>query len=467
MGAFIFSRAHLKGLIPGSIAADAPFPLGDEDLEELYRTNGRLSLPEEQDLAASLPEVSLLPTPSQYREHLVRIRAAEETFQTALKGLPEGFDLHRTRWNTGDAKRQEADWAAVLALSEALAQTPKLEKWMRDAVAQINRSDLFRYDWEKLLRVLGEALLQEEKLRPWGAAKVSDGNPGCSWSLRKAALQGIRTALQEKGRLSFWIRRGHPEWRDTLDAVLVNGRRLQTPEDCDLALLSLYAARLSAELSQLWGKLLMPLGLPVPSPDMILPEAARHREQFVQCLEYVKAYKGIAALAADCGLADYAREVPLPFTEASVTRIQGALDTLGALAHAGKAWWILLKEREGIRSAQAALELGRTAQLAKTCCGRLRKQTRSGMTRRTAASGICARSGRSTSCAGYCCRRSSLRRPDGRRRSGAEKASMAWMRRPRGCVRPGARSSSAASWQTSTRRTQMTWRPGGRLSTTA
>jgi superfamily I DNA/RNA helicase len=267
-------QAHRLGWLPGPIPADAPVPMTEAELRELYASNDVISPDEEQQLGERLPEGTDVPHPSEVRADIELIQSKKKV---------ESGRYWRRAPLQGDAAQLASAKRAVEQLAGTIAG---LTPWQRQLVAAGHAGGTEEQLWRQLAEQVRatHSLWQEAKLLLLENAPTIDPKvPREGLSAVFAELHARATARRSLTGVTTLFK---VNWRTVLEGCRVNGQQPKEPDHFAAlaALAEVEAAR--ADLALRWSRQAEPAGLPAFTslPDPPEPTLADYVQQFERLL---------------------------------------------------------------------------------------------------------------------------------------------------------------------------------------
>lgn len=294
-----FVAEHTENLsyIPGKVRLNAPFPLSDDEVFELYRSNGLVSETDEEELQVSLPAPEDLPSPLEFEHHVQTLEQA----QTHLDEIQR-----RNVWRVTDRSIErliDFDGAfakftlfypkpdALHELIETLRQFPDVEAWMKVAASDGKNGGAYAHRWEKLIEQIedtygcAQAVVEEQlgiDLEFSDAGHISD---------YKVAFEGLRSVIGANGKIPVLQRMLHKEYVESQESVKINGKMVQNAKDCDIVLHAIDLKESREKCAGYWDELMAAQDAPkFFELDSLAPERIAHN-WIPQIQHYLNWYK--------------------------------------------------------------------------------------------------------------------------------------------------------------------------------
>ncbi|MGE5607461.1 MAG: AAA domain-containing protein, partial [Bacteroidota bacterium] len=265
--------------IPKPVAPDAPLPLAESELIELYNTNISLSAKEEEELAHPLPDLSDLLSPGDFTRFVEKM--------DLLTG--ENLDY---RWDLWDHPQPSLTPTTLETLASrmaaAVAFLSEEEPWMLAAVTAGYKGGLYREPWDSMLKIITETLefavaCQENLLRFHPI--ITEDHP---LEKQQATVAQIIEYLTRKTKLGWVQRLTNPNWAKFIENSKVKGKEPQTLEHFT-ALANLIKLKiLRQEMVDRWELQLASQGAPSAVALGVEPEKAAERfgKILAHCLDW-------------------------------------------------------------------------------------------------------------------------------------------------------------------------------------
>ena len=261
---FVRDNESLLQLIPGSIKQFGVFPLSDEDLEWLYKSNELISAQEETELSADLPEISVLMTPQQLEAeqdvlNSLSLQLEQVNKETYFFNLHWSQNQHTVVNRLSGSIYAEAKGAeAENALSKLLNHYSDRPQWAVSAMTDGAEEGLSRKKWEQLIQAIDDAYSYASSpllTQSAGRSVIVSRNHEYLWP----SYQSFLESAQKHGsiRKSLFMSK---EQKMALDAVKINGRQPESLEDIRIVLAYFKVLDHRKTLEQLWDPLLAKYG---------------------------------------------------------------------------------------------------------------------------------------------------------------------------------------------------------------
>ncbi len=276
---FVRDEGSELSFIPSPVTLGAPIPLTDQELYELYRTNGQVTPEDEAELGGRLPPIRDLPTPNDF-ENLVEERRKESSAGRPIRG-----DVWTTPTDDVDKLR------SILATADDIAgQIRKFSPWQLDALQAGHEGPEARKAWESLIALIEETWQTKND----AADLILTHGPKLPSGWREDELERVseelRVHISSGGSLSFLTLVTRSTWKRFIrDSKTENGepRRAEHFEALQRA------ARLNALRSQLkarWQRQMAALGGPPLEDHESEPEVICHQvvEMLRRCLSWAE-----------------------------------------------------------------------------------------------------------------------------------------------------------------------------------
>lgn len=135
MAKFVRDNGAELSYIPGKVMLNTPLPLSQEELRELYQSNGNLSVEEESVLTHGIPNPETILSPVDFSDSMQRLRGwrgnlAEVLHESSatVEYLPDAAVCFR--FPHGQLVCSTADYDAITALKEWLQKLPSSDPWV-------------------------------------------------------------------------------------------------------------------------------------------------------------------------------------------------------------------------------------------------------------------------------------------------------------------------------------------------
>jgi very-short-patch-repair endonuclease len=246
---FVHDERPSLSFIPSPVELGAPLPLTEQELHELYNTNGQVTPEDEAELACRLPSLKDLPTPTDF-ECLVGDRLRETRGGATSRG-----DL----WISPTENLEEL--GALLAAANRIAgQIRSCSPWQLEAMQAGCEGAEGKRPWESLLNLIDEAW----QTRSASATLILTHDPVPPTGWREDELERVSEELwihtANGGSLSFVTLVTRSSWRRFIrEARTATGEPRQAEHFEALQKVTKLNA-LRSRLTARWAKQMVPLG---------------------------------------------------------------------------------------------------------------------------------------------------------------------------------------------------------------
>ena len=267
IASFVVDNAEpLSSYIPGKMTSEAAFPLTEEDLHALYLTNKEISVQDEQELSRSLPSLEELPSLDKYGTMLhsleqgkVKISAFENKFgckvsrtygspSISVKGSAKFKDFSFTKPSMG----------ALDIVKRKCSVLDPMKKWQIAAAVDGKQGGALRGQWFVLIELIKQTNEKCEKYIAASFTKKIEISKSCAEL--KPALEIILQDYKEKGKICFIKKLINKNYRLVFGNVLIDGRKLENIEGCELLNLYLEYDLACQKCGVYWNKLVAQYG---------------------------------------------------------------------------------------------------------------------------------------------------------------------------------------------------------------
>lgn len=268
IGKFVYDNAEeLKGIIPGNVLVKGPLPLNDQELKNLYQSNGELSFEQEKLIAAGLPDLESLITPEDFSTYLnadadlneLMIRLKREIGFPLFTDSERGqiFVTKKNNYKTILLNPTSANELSIVS-PYSIGQMPA--PWVLKAMVDGKRSSGYRKAWTDLIHKVDEAVSFAEKIRPNQIGKTVVIPSELDNRFLVERLQTGKEKINSKGKLPGAYALMHKDVSATINGVHVNGQPLCSQEDCQTVIDYVTQRENRREIGRYWNELLAGYG---------------------------------------------------------------------------------------------------------------------------------------------------------------------------------------------------------------
>ena len=265
MAAFIHDHAALRDVVPGPVA-DGSLPLTRAELAELYQTNSLFDAEALTEIAEELPQRSQLLQPEAAGK-LLELSAAEAGQREALlAGLPDvTVDEAGCLWKKEQPVALELSAKRLQEAGNLYAQIDFArlhERWAQEAILAGKQGGAHLEMWQ----MLGAAIERVQQLKQQNMTQFFgvDFQYKGKQPLRQEWIQSLAemaAAFDAHGKLSWWDKLFHSEWKSLQQEFTVDGHSLSSRRECQLAMQYILLHQARHEAAVKWQQLLEPYGM--------------------------------------------------------------------------------------------------------------------------------------------------------------------------------------------------------------
>ncbi len=259
---FISKNSKTLSYIPGKVKLNYPLPLTFDQLVSLYRSNESLTSKDEEELGYDIPNPEEILNPDEFAKLL-------DFHQSAIKNLEALEENNGWRINNlREAEQVEFECPfglfkvaypqeeALTDLKNYSASFGKIEKWMKCVAVDGKRGGAFRQRWISLIEQIQTTCDYSAKLvsEQFGLEiQISD-------SIDKTFIQETSKKLKDifnkKGKISKVTKFFHKEYTTVLENVNINGKQLQSADDCDIIIHCIEMDNIRKKCAAYWDELI-------------------------------------------------------------------------------------------------------------------------------------------------------------------------------------------------------------------
>lgn len=237
------------GWIPGPVQYGAPVPLGELELQELYKTNGTLPVEDERCIAEGLPDLASILSPSDLGELAANLKSLDQERANRFADL----------W-----KHTDQDLAAIERISKNLGKALEVfsaHQWIRKVVEDSKLGKDRLQPWINLIEMIEktnrEVARRTELLLKHGPQATV-----------QVSVETIKTCeeivvhLRSGGSLGFFSTAFKSSWRTFIGACRVDDGVPSRAEHFEAILALMESSQLRRELKRRWERQVVALGGP-------------------------------------------------------------------------------------------------------------------------------------------------------------------------------------------------------------
>ena len=277
---FVYKHAETLSYIPGQVRVPSPLPLSIEELRDLYRSNGDLSVEYEQELERDLPNPKTLMTPMEFEQLLNTLKYAQTCFGKVLSEtgwrIEDRTEEHRIFFSGsfGEFDIPYPSEESLRKMKEYSKGIGHMERWMEQAAVDGKRGGAYRERWTRMAEQIQKTLSVSEAFLSESFGKDLRFVENISGEELASAFERLKSEFVQKGKISKFLTLTNKALNRAWKSVTINGKIAQSVADCNVILYWLKLQECRAVCSRYWKELMAANGLPAfedldASPELI------------------------------------------------------------------------------------------------------------------------------------------------------------------------------------------------------
>ncbi|MBP6859078.1 MAG: AAA family ATPase [Candidatus Magasanikbacteria bacterium] len=267
-------REHeaVDGWIPGPVNLGTGLPITSTEVIELYQTNKTINFEDEREFSSQRPDLSKLPTVTEFSKLEIDIREA------SAKDIIFGKEY----WNDGAQFVQPEEVEQLVAsASKAIEFFKDSEPWQMEAVQAGRDGDLSKKPWESFAEFIDGSWEEIQELNglimKYGPA-ISDSRPAHEVL---PIINEIVIAIENGGSLGLFTKVTKRHWFQLLSTVQISERPIDLKQKEHLQAIQAHLRVISLrdQLRAWWGRQMVSGGAPT------ITELGEKPEQL--CRQYI------------------------------------------------------------------------------------------------------------------------------------------------------------------------------------
>ncbi|MEG0835397.1 MAG: AAA domain-containing protein, partial [Christensenellaceae bacterium] len=259
---FVYDHKDELAYIPGKVMLGKPLPATTGDLELLYKTNTLVSINEEQELNAALPNPNQMLIPQEFsgliNEEATLIEEAKQINSKLENRLTINYN------NCSIMLGEEPlctlfNKKALEKLKQYLTETKlgndQSEAWHSYAVLDGKKGGGFKTAWETLIAKIQDTYLYAGDNVMLLLGKVITGDFTCNQQTI-TSLSKMKERLLKGKKLNTVAFLKPKEWMSIYNSVRINDKAIETASDCDVLIGACHLAIKRNETAILWNELI-------------------------------------------------------------------------------------------------------------------------------------------------------------------------------------------------------------------
>lgn len=260
---FVYENREQLSYIPGKINFNKEFPLSEEDIELVYKTNEFITLDEEKELGTYLPNPALFISPEELKNSMGEedTKLIENSKIIALINRKDLIIDHKIGSLKIAGKNLITDYneKALRNLKQYLLETDfnnsKIEEWCSYAVFDGQKGGGFKAIWEKFAQRIEEAYNYAGNNVENLLGKSIEGDFIKS-NQTLISLREMREHIAKGKKINSFSFFKPKEWMEIYDKVKINGNTIETVEECDTLIANCELTLKREEVSRMWYELI-------------------------------------------------------------------------------------------------------------------------------------------------------------------------------------------------------------------
>lgn len=241
MADFVGTNEKECNYIPGNIQAVPAFPLTENELTELYQSNGIISQQEERNIDR-LPDLAAFLSPDEVDALQKRRKAAQQELQRLEQQLKQHIlcdvQKHCLLSDRNEVILQMADEAGAQTLKKDISemrQTTNLSEWMFQCILDGTKGEAYQKNWSDIVTACRDIIqFFEQHCMDMVKHSVTADPAFYNGPDALAVLRESADAIRGDGTFSFMTRMIHGKYVQSVEAVNFDGRPPRSKEEIQL-----------------------------------------------------------------------------------------------------------------------------------------------------------------------------------------------------------------------------------------
>ena len=266
--AFVLANAEKLSYIPGKVQSYAPLPLSASELSELYRSNEVFSAEDEDELAKDIPYPEEIISPSEFRNIWEKLHSSARNLSALSNSASWKFthDVTNKRIAFDNADRHFAlsypDFEAVRRFKNYAQSFGQINEWMKYAAVDGKNGGAYLGRWQCLISLIQNTCAFAESIMAEQFGKKIEFSSGADINQLALPLNKLKSYLEQHGKVTKLALAVHKDFTIALDNVFINGRPVQSAQECDIAIHVIELTNLRNQCAAYWDELLASHGVP-------------------------------------------------------------------------------------------------------------------------------------------------------------------------------------------------------------
>jgi len=263
------NASKLSALIPGKVKLGHSLPATIEQLNQLYQSNGELSLLEEIELNYDLPASAEILSPEEFAADLNKSAECNETIKRIANELKLQFqiDLNQKAIGVREGNKiiplvKDPSAEALTELAAYLSDFKNFEEWMIYAAADGKKGGGYRQKWDKLIKTVKDTADLANNTVSLLAGKNIEIKSEIFSSQLQADLEKAAEKFRTKGKITGFDLLFNKQLKSLMKGISINGKPISSEEDCYLVQQFIELKERRENTAGLWDELMAKHGAP-------------------------------------------------------------------------------------------------------------------------------------------------------------------------------------------------------------
>lgn len=263
---YVYDNSNeLSNIISGKVAIGKPFPITSGDLALVYKTNELISVNDEQELEASLPNPNKILTPQEFSFLITNENAIIEKCSRIIdeNSLKLNIDYANCKiFFNNNLLCEEYDKENLSILKAYLTETDinlkSLDSWCSYAILDGKKGGGHKKAWETLVLKIENTYNHASNTVELFLGKSVEGNFTTS-TQTILTIKEIKEYIAKGKKLnSFTLFKPKQwkQWKELYNNIKINGQSIETINDCDILIEYCQLAAKREEIANFWKELI-------------------------------------------------------------------------------------------------------------------------------------------------------------------------------------------------------------------
>jgi len=260
---FVNKNSENLSYIPGKVSLYKPLPVSIKDLDVLYKTNDFIKPKDEIEMGYKLPNPDSIMAPFDFKSKIVKLQECNNKLNEIQTKIGVSFEIDSD--NNQILVNQEPivnqlNIDGLKELSSLLNNIGEIDDYLVFAILDGIRGGGYKDVWEQLLNQIKDTSNFAEEIISLVSGKQIFVDESLDIEILKNILEELGNHFENKKKISKLERLFHKSWGEVIDKTSINGKQINSKEDCNIILNYITLEEKRKLLGFLWNGLIFKHG---------------------------------------------------------------------------------------------------------------------------------------------------------------------------------------------------------------